>query len=119
MNNSRDEKKELRRQCLEIRQNVPEKDEKDRRIRHYLSSLVSYRFASLLLFYAPIKGEVDVFPLISAALEKEKKVALPRCEDRFGQTTFRLILSMWALTPGMFCSPEPSTTPPLMSVTEP
>ena len=91
MNNSRDEKKELRRQCLEIRQNVPEKDEKDRRIRHYLSSLVSYRFASLLLFYAPIKGEVDVFPLISAALEKEKKVALPRCEDRFGQMTFRLI----------------------------
>ena len=110
MNNSRDEKKELRRQCLEIRQNVPEKDEKDRRIRHYLSSLVSYRFASLLLFYAPIKGEVDVFPLISAALEKEKKVALPRCEDRFGQMTFRLIRDVGELTPGIFGSPEPSET---------
>ena len=118
MNNSRDEKKELRRQCLEIRQNVPEKDEKDRRIRHYLSSLVSYRFAPLLLFYAPIKGEVDVFPLISSALEKGKTVALPRCEDRFGQMTFRLIRDVGELTPGIFGSPEPSETALMVSDTE-
>lgn len=118
MNNSRDEKRELRRQCLEIRKNVSEKNEKDRKIRHYLSSLVSYRFASLLLFYAPIKGEVDVFPLIFAALKKGKKVALPRCEDRFGQMTFRLIWDMSELTPGIFGSPEPSEAAPVVSNAE-
>lgn len=48
--------------------------------------------------------------MISAALEKEKKVALPRCEDRFGQMTFRLIRDVGELTPGIFGSPEPSET---------
>ena len=115
MNSARDEKKELRKSCALLRDSMP-KDEKtaaDRRILRLLTSLSSYRFASALLLYAPIKSEIDVWPLAQAALDSGKVLALPLCEKESGVMTFRTVSNLSALKKGSFGVMEPPEDAPL------
>ena len=55
--------------------------------------LVSYKHAEIVLLYAPIKSEIDVFPLAFDALEKGKRVAFPRCNKEERTMKFHFISS--------------------------
>ena len=110
MNGSRDEKNLLRRTCTQKRGQIEgaQREAAEKKISDYLSSMASYRHARLLLFYVPIKSEVNVLPLLTDALNKGRATALPRCEKQPGVMTFRYVRSMDELSAGAFGVPEPS-----------
>jgi 5-formyltetrahydrofolate cyclo-ligase len=115
MHSLKNEKNELRRQYTQIRDSMTpkEKQEADSRIIRLFTSLSSYRFASLVLLYAPIKSEIDITPVLEMALKDGKKVALPLCEKEPGVMTFRLITDPSDLVPGSFGVMEPRADAPL------
>lgn len=78
----------------------------DQRIAAAFTSLVSYRYADILLLYYPRPDEIDTRPILTAALAAGKRVALPRCR-REGQMDFLFIESEKDLVPGKFAIPEP------------
>ena len=116
MHSSRDEKKELRKSCTQLRDGIPkeEKDAADRRILRLLCSLSSYRFAPLVLLYSPIKSEIDVTPLLEAVLASGKALALPLCENDTGIMTFRLVSDLSTLQKGSFGVLEPPHDAPVV-----
>ena len=117
MHSLKDEKNELRKQCTLIRDQLDpaKKEEADKKIVRLFTGLSSYRFASLVLLYAPIKSEIDVRPIMYAALEGGKRLALPLCEKEPGIMTFRLIEDPKELVEGAFGVPEPSQNAPVCS----
>lgn len=114
MTSSKGEKTELRKQYSMLRDRITgeDKKQKDRKILRRLTSLASYRYASLVLFYSPIRSEVDVWPAIEEALFRGKKVALPLCEKASGIMTFRYISGKKDLSPGAFGVLEPAENAP-------
>lgn len=117
MHSLKDEKNELRKQYALIRDTISgeEKETADKKIARLFTSLSSYRFASLVLLYAPIKSEIDVRPIMLAALEGGKQLALPLCEKEPGIMTFRIVKDPADLVPGAFGVMEPSTSAPVCS----
>ncbi|HLX96353.1 MAG TPA: 5-formyltetrahydrofolate cyclo-ligase [Verrucomicrobiae bacterium] len=73
-------KKQLRKNILAaLRVLPPEKQVADSsRIRALLSQQPFWKTAPAVLFFAPLPGEVDVWPLLEAALTSGKIAALPR-----------------------------------------
>lgn len=120
MNGAFDEKNELRIICARRRDAFTGSDRAaaEEKIRLYLSAMASYRHAAILLFYMPIKSEVDILPLIREALDKGRKVALPRCENGRGEMTFRYISALDELQKGRFGVLEPSENAKTVSVDE-
>ena len=51
----------------------------DEKICRAVLASATYRFADTVLLYYPVRGEVDVLPIMRAALDAGKKVAFPRC----------------------------------------
>lgn len=84
-----------------------DKKNKDAAIRGHLSGLPEFREADLVLFYYPIKGEIDLRPLMEQGLKEGKGVALPVCRE--GEMHFRLIGE--GVEPGAFGIPEPTGEP--------
>lgn len=115
MNCTRDEKRELRKSCTQIRDGIlPEqKRAADEKILRLFTSLSSYRFSDLVLLYAPIKSEIDVTPLFESVLCSGKRLALPLCEKEPGVMTFRLIDDPADLIPGSFGVMEPRQQAPV------
>lgn len=111
---TRDDKSILREECAKQRAAVTGEERRaaEEKIGRYISQLVSYRHAGLLLFYMPIKSETDVLPLIVEALRRGRSVALPRCERTPGEMTFRYVSSLDELSPGAFGVREPSEDAP-------
>ena len=89
----------------------------DQKIVSAFTSLVSYRYAEVLLLYYPRSDEIDIRPVITAALAAGKKVALPRCKNS-RQMDFCFIQSESDLAPGMFGLMEPKEDCPLFDLTE-
>lgn len=79
----------------------------DKKIVQNITSLASYRFASVILAYHPLDGEIDIRPLLEAALAAGKKVALPLCYAE-GRMDFFYITSLDELNSGKFGLKEPS-----------
>ena len=79
----------------------------DKKIIQNITSLASYRFADVLLAYHPLDGEIDIRPLLEAALAAGKKVALPLCYNE-GRMDFFYITSLDNLNNGKFGLKEPS-----------
>jgi 5-formyltetrahydrofolate cyclo-ligase len=77
----RKEKDDIRRECIARRKEITpaEKHRRDSKICTLAQSLVSFRYAEVILMYAPTAKEIDVMPLISAALARGKEVAFPKC----------------------------------------
>ena len=84
-----------------------QKEALDRRIVRQIMTLASYRFADVILAYHPLDDEIDVRPLIEAALASGKKVALPLCYAE-GRMDFFFIHSLDELNDGSFGLKEPS-----------
>ena len=84
-----------------------QKDAWDKKIIQNITSLASYRFADVLLAYHPLDGEIDIRPLLEAALAAGKKVALPLCYNE-GRMDFFYVTSLNNLNDGKFGLKEPS-----------
>jgi 5-formyltetrahydrofolate cyclo-ligase len=65
------------------------------------------RQASPVLFYMPIRGEVDILPLLQKALEEGRRCALPKCAPG-GKLRLYFISNLERdVAPGMWGIPEP------------
>lgn len=109
------EKNRLRKKYKELRESLSasEKAKLDERICNRFMSLVSYRFADTLLLYAPIKGEIDIRPIATAALSAGKRVAFPRCIPENSEMFFHFVKSLDELLPASYGIPEPSPDAPV------
>ena len=80
-------------------------------------SLASYRFADTVLLYYPIKGEVDMLSVATAAIKAGKKVAFPRCDSENFTMTYHIVSSINDMTQGTYGIPEPSPSLPIYTPT--
>ncbi len=103
------EKNKIREEMLRARLAVPEAEKAaaDAAMAARLVSLASFRFAEVILFYSPIKGEPDLLPAAETALRTGKRIAFPRCDPETSVMVYKLIDSLSALTPGAYGIPEP------------
>ena len=80
------EKDVIRKDCSDRRNAIDKEEHRimDEQICSLALSLNSFRYADVVLLYAPIKSEIDVMPLFYEAIKQGKRVAFPRCnvEDR-------------------------------------
>lgn len=106
----RKQKNEIREKYKALRQNIlPDvKAEMDKKICDTFASLATYRYASVLLMYAPKSDEVDIMPLVNKALLDGKKVAFPRCKPETSDMDYYFISSVDQLTNGTYGILEPS-----------
>ena len=100
-------KNELRKELLKRRQNIQNRNDKDKQIISFVSSLNEYKYADKLLTYVPLNGEINTEPLIINALSDGKIVAVPYCEDKHGNMSFYIINSLSELKVGTFGVSEP------------
>lgn len=110
----KEQKKQLRADYLARRRSLDpaQKAKMDEKIVAAFTSLISYRYADVLLLYYPRSDEVDIRPIITMALAAGKKVALPRCKNG-GQMDFLFVESENDLAPGTFGLTEPKEDCPL------
>jgi len=99
------DKKTLRRQCLAERDDIPEetKAEIEKAIHAKLFELKEYRDASLILTYVSAGSETGTKAIITDALGRGKKVAVPYIEN--GEMSFRFINSLSDLAEGKYGIP--------------
>ena len=76
--------------------------------RSFISS-ATYRFASVLLLYAPKRDEVDVMPIARQALADGKRVAFPRCIPDTHDMVFHFVDSLSQLISGSYGLRDPSS----------
>lgn len=89
-----------------------EKEKRDEKINRLILSSASFRYAKAILAYYPREGEVDVRPMLAAALAQGKRVALPRVEGEH-LMSYRLVSSLDGLVPGAFGLLEPPADAPV------
>lgn len=108
-------KTEIRETYRALRNNIPKQTRElfDQAICNSFTNLISYRYAHVILAYAPKEDEVNITPIIQDALSKGKKVALPRCSAETGEMSYRLITSLDQLHIGTFGILEPDESLPL------
>ncbi len=112
--NLKEQKDALRALYKEKREALPPslREERDARLCRVIEASASYRYAEVLLAYAPIGAEINVLPLLWRALAGGKRVALPRTLGK-GVMTFHYITSERELVPGRFGIREPREDAPL------
>ena len=105
---------EIRKQNLERRAAIPPeiRRKRDERICKNIISSAVFRYADIILLYFPVRGEVNVLPLLEAAISAGKKVAFPRCcaEDR--TMVFHYVSSEEDFENGTYGLREPLATLP-------
>ena len=99
-------KSELRKKYLEIRDNIPNRDIKNKRIFDEVVADEIVRSSPLILTYVSFNNEVDTIKLIEHFL-KSKKVAVPKLENN--QMNFYFINSLGDLEAGTYNILEPTT----------
>ena len=111
--NLKEQKKQLRADFLARRRMISpeEKARRDEAIITAFTALATYRFAETILLYYPRPDEIDIRPILAAALAAGKKVALPRTRGG-GQMDFHFITDENDLIPGLFGIWEPSENAP-------
>ncbi len=120
MYETRKYKMELRAKFLEKRKAIPKelREGRDGKIcRNILSSAV-YRYADVILMFYPMKGEVDIFPVMEAALKSGKQVAFPRCHAEDRSMTFYFVTSKEDFEAGSYGIMEPKTALPVFDPAE-
>lgn len=101
-----DEKRELRLKIKEWRRNVPDKDDKDKRIFDRLLSIDAVKSAKIILTYVSTDIEVDTRRLIDYCFENGITVAAPRCVSKT-EMKFHIITSWDNLEETHFSLLEP------------
>jgi 5-formyltetrahydrofolate cyclo-ligase len=102
-------KQALRGRMLAERLAIGAKDhaEKSASVCAAIESLPEYGDAACILFYMPIRGEVDIKPLISKALAEGRTCALPKCAAGRRLRLFFIKDIMRDTAPGTWGIPEP------------
>lgn len=115
MINIKEEKNALREQYKKLRADLsPEKRaELDEKICSSFISLASFRYANVVLMYAPLEGEIDIMPIAREALKRGKKVAFPRCNTEDHTMTYHYVSSLEELDSGAYSIMEPSADAPM------
>lgn len=103
------EKNRIREAMLEQRLAIPEalRREADTAMANRFVSLATFRFAEVILLYAPIKAEPDVLLCCEAALKAGKRLAFPRCHPDTCTMTYGIVSSPAELVKGVYGILEP------------
>lgn len=105
----RKRKNEIREKYKTLRAAIPveTKEAMDDKICRSFISSATYRFASVILMYAPKHDEVNVMPVAQQALADGKKVAFPRCIPETHEMFYHFIESLGDLETGSYGISEP------------
>lgn len=109
-------KQELRAYFRQKRQELDpaKKTEMDKAIVDRIAASPWFRRAGTILLYAPVKGEIDLVPLLRAARRAGKQVGFPRCDAETNTMQFFALLPGQKLVPGAYGIPEPPADAPLV-----
>ncbi len=112
----RTKKNEIRARYKALRSAITDEERaaRDMRICELFLSSITYRYAKVLLMYAPLGGEIDVMPIAVQALADGKTVAFPRCNTEDSTMEYHAVKSVDDLTVGAFGIREPSETAPVL-----
>jgi len=108
-------KKELREKIMRLRNShcKKEKEKKDEEIKRLLFSTKEFKFSKLVLFYYPIKDEVDTTKMIEESLKLGKRVFLPVTDVKNHKLIISEINTIDDLIEGAFGILEPKNTSPV------
>ena len=111
----RKKKNDIREKYKALRQALPadKKALMDKKICDTFLSLATYRYASVLLMYAPKSDEVNIFPIAERALADGKQVAFPRCKPETHDMDYHFITSLDQLEKGSYGLLEPNPSLPI------
>ena len=73
-------KEELRKKYLEVRKDLPHKEEKSKTIITKIIKTKEYQEARVIALYKSLSSEVNLDDLINYAIEHNKKIVLPKVE---------------------------------------
>lgn len=104
-------KQELRAECKRRRAAIPAdgKTKLDQLIRRRIVETEEFRRAETVLLYAPVKGEIDLLPLVAICRSMGKEVGFP-VSLADGSLAFRSPDAGEALITGTYGIPEPPAT---------
>lgn len=102
-------KSELRKKYAAVRASVKDRNELSSKIADFVINSEFYKKADKVFCYCATGCEVGTEEIIRNALSDKKKVALPKCTDKYGNMTFYYISSFDDLIEGMYGIPEPDT----------
>lgn len=111
----RTQKCEMRERYKEIRHALPRevREENDAKICSLFLGSITYRYAKVLLAYAPLEDEIDILPIVKQALSDGKTVAFPRCSTESCTMEYHIIDDLAQLSDGSYGIAEPSGTLPV------
>lgn len=114
INRSAEIKKALRREYSEKRKAIlpEEKEKRDSDICRFATNLASFRYADCVLMYAPMKDEINIFPIAEKALAAGKRVFFPKCNKENRSMTYREVTDLSQLSPCAYGILEPSDDAP-------
>lgn len=110
------DKKTLRAYFSGIRADIREKSNKDELIAKRLLSDKCLVSADHILLYASFRSEIDTLKLAGLLLEKNIKIAFPKCHEN-NVMTFHTVKDIADLNEGAFGIPEPDTALPQPRIT--
>ncbi len=85
----------------------------DEKICNAFISLATYRYASVILLYAPKSDEVNILPIAERALADGKRIAFPRCKPETHDMDYHFITSLDQLEKGSYGLLEPRPELPI------
>ena len=111
----KEKKDRMRRQYQELRGSISkeERQRRDSAICQAALDLVSFRYAEIVLLYAPMEREIDVLPIARAALQKGKRVAFPRCDAQTKTMQYHFVTSLSELSVSTYGIREPGVHLPI------
>lgn len=114
-NEIRARKNEIRARYKAYREGLSdtERAARDTRICGLFLSSITYRYAKVILMYAPLDGEIDVMPIARQALAEGKTVAFPRCSKAECTMEYHIVQSPAVLKSGAYGILEPSEDAPV------
>ena len=111
-------KQQLRQELGPLRDAIPPEGKRrlDELIRRRIASSRAFRSAGTVLFYAPVRGEIDLLPLVRLCRRQGKQVGFPVTDTGSRTIRFRQLTPEARLTPGAYGIPEPPADAPLCTV---
>lgn len=110
-------KSELRAKHRRLRKNCPPnvKAELDCKLFEKFIELDEYKSCKVLFLFVSSEIEVDTSKILSKAWSDNKRVALPRCKDKYGNMDFCFVSSAEQLEKGSYGIMEPTQECELVS----
>ena len=108
-----EQKKALRASCKALRLAIPsdEKAAANAAILRTVAAHSAFLRADLILCFFPVRGEVDLTPIVEIAKQRGIRVAFPRCEGT--EMHFHLVSGLDELTLDRFGIPAPRADAPI------